>query len=120
MKIYERRWQSKAGEEYTQYNAAFDDTDTLKITGFDLSATAEEIWGDDEVEYFYEIPKHKLYLLTIGLIVIYPLNTKCWLSFVLPNPLLVYALKDCFENERKKSRALERIKALNTKEISMW
>ena len=120
MKIYERSWQSNAGEEYTQYNAEFDEKDTLKITGFDLSATAAEIWGDDEVEYFYDIPKKKLYILTIGLIIIYPLNIKCWLSLILPNPLLVYALKECFEFERKKSRALERIKALNTKEISMW
>lgn len=119
-KIWEKQWESAAGNEYSIYDAEFDDSGTLMITGQDISATAEKIWGDDEVEYYYDIPKPKQRSLALRLIAKSPLRMSYWMSYARPNPLLIDSLIYAFQNDDMRKYALSEIKKLNTREISMW
>jgi hypothetical protein len=118
--LFESEWRSHEGSEYTRYDASFDDAGVLSITGQDLSATAEKIWGDDEVEYFYDIPKSKQRSLAMRFLIKDPLKLVHWLSFMRPNPLLIHSLKTAFKKPKTRRNALDELKKMNTRDIAAW
>ena len=118
--IFESEWKSNEGSEYTRYEASFDDNGTLTITGQDLSATAEKIWGDEEVEYYYDIPQNSQRSLAFRLLLKKPLKVIHWVSVALPRPFILKSLTIAFNNTETRLHALQVIKKRNTRRISAW
>jgi len=66
--LYRREWTTDKGREIAVVSAGFNDDGSLRINGWDMGSTVEEIWGDDDYEYWIVIPPGEIPKLSIELL----------------------------------------------------